>query len=92
MDHQKFCYFISKRCLIFRRHNVYLLTLEIVKQDKCPKYSGSSILLCPTPCVQLFTVSMHCTLVQLSLINFQFYSINSCTADCATGASFTDHN
>jgi len=23
-------------------------TLEIVKQDKCPKYSGSSIYLCPT--------------------------------------------
>lgn len=24
------------------------LTLEIVKQDKCPKERGSSILLCPT--------------------------------------------
>ena len=34
------------------------LTLEIVKQDKCPKYNGSRILLCPTHyCVQKFTMS-----------------------------------
>ena len=36
------------------------LTLEMVKKDKCPKYNGSSILLCTThdTCsVQKFTMS-----------------------------------
>ena len=44
-----FCYFILK--MVPNSDILYIwkayLTLEIVKQDKCPKYSGSSILLCP---------------------------------------------
>jgi hypothetical protein len=73
---------------------VQLITVSntLCPANYCVQHLVSSILLCPTPCVQLITVSMHCTLVQLSFINFQLDSINSCTADCTTGASFTDHN
>ena len=58
----KFWYFILKRGLkgtqIQKFCTFYYLTLEIVKQDKCPKYSGSSILQCPAIyCVKWNTVS-----------------------------------
>jgi hypothetical protein len=55
---------------IFHIWQAYLhVALEIVKQDKCPKYSWSSKLLWPTYyCVQQFTVS---TLVfNIHLFNF----------------------
>jgi len=51
---------ISKSDPNFKILNIWkaYLTLEIVKQDKCPKYNRSSILLCATHyCVLLFTMS-----------------------------------
>jgi len=58
---KKFWYFILKRGLkgtqIQKFCIFYYLTLEIVKQDKCPKYSGSRILQCPAIyCVKWNTV------------------------------------
>jgi hypothetical protein len=85
MNNNKICYFISKMGIkgaqilnicIFLQH-IYIVTHEIVEQDKCPKYNGSSIILCqskyngssiilcPTHyCVQQFTVSIKIQWVQ----------------------------
>jgi len=46
------------------------ITLEIVNQDKCPKYNGSTILLCTTSNSFNYWVKQNTlsTLVQLSLV------------------------
>ena len=57
-----------------------------VKQNKCPKYNGSSILLCPTYyCVQPFTVSnkIQCPhLFNMHLFNFPLLTCPSLIVLC----------
>ena len=40
--------------------------LKIVKQDKCPKYSGSSIFLC----LAKYTVGLECSSLVLFILGF----------------------
>ena len=58
------------------------LELEIVKQDKCPKDNGSSILLCPAiyhvKTNSLSTLLFYHTLVQLALVGM-LWSYFACT-------------
>ena len=79
----------QKNFLHIWKQGRYILHLKvvIVKQDKCPKYNGSSIIQCPSyDCVQQFTVSSKILCQQLLLIYIYstFHCRHTAVVSCFT--------
>ena len=68
------------------------LTLEIVKQEKCQKDNGSSILLCPTHyCVQQFTVKQNTVSTRRAPDKLRICAMKTSKNACIIKSEFTHY-